>query len=117
MKKNCNTCKHGYVYANPYCEVCLNTGWVSKWEPKEMEEQEMNIHVEETKETKLNYRERLIEDLKAAGQSIIDNAESIIGSEKWLHQVQVMITLNPSEVTMINVDRDFYPEGVINSKS
>ena len=67
----------------------------------------------ETNKNTMNYHERLIEDLKAAGQSIIDNAESIIGSEKWLHQVRVMITLNPSEATMINVDRDFYPEGII----
>ena len=70
----------------------------------------------ETNEAKLNYHERLIEDLKDAGKSIIDNAESVIGSEKWLHQVRVMITLNPSEATMINVDRDFYPEGMIDRR-
>ena len=76
----------------------------------------MKIHVEET-DHRSNYHERLIEDLKAAGQSIVDNAESIIGTERYLHQVRVTITLNPSEATMINVDRDFYPEGMIDRRN
>lgn len=106
----CITCAHYYPLHNMHCAHCNKN---SNYEPKEKEETEMKIHVEETKEPRMPYHERLINDLKAAGQSIIDNAESIIGSEKWLHQVLVMITLNSSEATMINVDRDFYPEGII----
>lgn len=111
MKRDCTTCKH--TLSMGPCRKCITRIDIPYWEPEEKEETEMKIQVEETKEPKMPYHERLIEDLKAAGQSIVDNAESIIGSERWLHQVRVMITLNPSEATMVNIDRDFYPEGII----
>lgn len=54
--------------------------------------------------------EEWVKFMKAAGQSIIDNAESIVGTEPFLANVTVTVYLCPHEVPRINVDRDFYPE-------
>ena len=64
-------------------------------------------------ETKIYTHEKMVEVLKKCGQSIIENAESIVGHEPYLKGVRVTVNLNPSEATTINVDRDFYPEGIV----
>ena len=57
------------------------------------------------------YREELIEHIKACGQSIIDNAEKIVGDYKFdagtyfeLHVVKC------DEAPHISVTKDFIPE-------
>ena len=55
----------------------------------------------------------IIEIVKDVGQSIIDNAESIVGTEKYLSGLTIRININHSEIPTINIDRDFYPEGYI----
>lgn len=57
-----------------------------------------------------NTREELVEKIKQCGESIIKNAESIVGNEKFLTNLQVTIYVNSDEPIRINVDRDFYPE-------
>ena len=54
--------------------------------------------------------QRLVDELKRAAETIIKNAESMIGTEKSLGDVQVTIYLRPHEVPRINVDKDVYPE-------
>lgn len=57
-------------------------------------------------------REELIRQLKACAASIVENAESIIGTEKYLCGVTVTINFGDQVVPTINVDRDFVPEGL-----
>lgn len=54
-------------------------------------------------------RAELIRQLKLCGASIVENAESIIGTEEHLSGVTVRIYLDFNEAPHINVDRDFYP--------
>ncbi len=51
--------------------------------------------------------------LIAAAQTIVMNADSIIGNEKYQGNITVRITLYNSEIPTINVDRDIYPEKII----
>ena len=64
-------------------------------------------------ETKIYTHEKMVDVLKKCGQSIIENAESIVGHEQYVREIRVTVSLNPTEVASINVDRDFYPEGII----
>ena len=57
-------------------------------------------------------RAELIRQLKLCGASIVENAESIIGTEKGLTDVTVSIYINRDEIPHINVDRNFCPEGL-----
>lgn len=56
--------------------------------------------------------ETWVEYIKLAGQTIVDNAESIVGSEKYLASLNVTVSLYPHEAPIINISRDFYPEGI-----
>lgn len=55
-------------------------------------------------------RDEWIEYLKMCGESIIKNAESIVGTEAKLMDVTVTIHLNHAEIPTINIDRNFVPE-------
>lgn len=55
-------------------------------------------------------RDKWIEYLKMCGESIIKNAESIVGTEAKLMDVTVSIRLNHAEIPTINIDRNFAPE-------
>ena len=57
-----------------------------------------------------NFHEKWIKHVKACGQSIIDNAESIVGTEQYLSDITVSFSISPHEFSQINVDRNFYPE-------
>ena len=61
---------------------------------------------------KQDNREKLIQKIKAIGQSLIDNAESIVGAET--HLSRLVITCYPSpfddEVPEISVKKSFVPE-------
>lgn len=56
----------------------------------------------------------LIARLKEAAQSLIDNAESIVGSEKTLQNINISIDINNvDKVPCITVQRDFIPEAYL----
>lgn len=57
-------------------------------------------------------REELIRQLKLCGASIVENAESIIGTEERLVGVTVTIDFGDQAIPTINVDREFVPEGL-----
>lgn len=60
-------------------------------------------------------REELILRLKEAGQSIIDNAESIVGDEKIPHNLRLTIeTCDIYELPVITINKEIIPEGFIN---
>ena len=57
-------------------------------------------------------REKLIRKIKAIGQSLIDNAESIVGTEKHLSRLTISCYPNPfdDEIPDIHVKKSFVPE-------
>lgn len=64
--------------------------------------------------TELNTRdnEERIQTIKACGQSLIDNAKSIVGDYKYLKDIVVTCYVgDPDTMPYINVSIDFYPEG------
>ena len=63
---------------------------------------------------KYGSRERLIQNIKDCGQSLIDNAENIVNNYKYLGEIT--ITCFPSErdeAVHIEVTSDFCPENYI----
>ena len=59
-------------------------------------------------------KEELIQNIKDCGQSLIDNAENIVGNYKYLGNI--IITCFPcdrDEVAHIEVTNEFLPEGYI----
>ena len=61
-------------------------------------------------DTQSHPHQRLVDELKKAAETIIKNAESMIGTEKRLGDVMITIHLKQHEVPRINVDKDVYPE-------
>lgn len=65
----------------------------------------------------INTNEELIKRVKELGQSLIDNAENIVGDEKYLKGLT--ITCYPcfcDEPPYYNIDREVIPEGFIDRK-
>ena len=54
-----------------------------------------------------------IKTLVACGESIIENAASIIGDEKYVSEITVTIRLRPDEAPSVNIYKDIVPEGII----
>lgn len=50
-----------------------------------------------------------VEQLKACAETIITNAESIVGDELYQGRITVSITLDSEERPYIRIDRDIYP--------
>ena len=60
------------------------------------------------------WKEKLIQNIKDCGRSLIDNAENIIGNYKYLGEV--VITCYPCDrdrAACIEVTNNFYPENYI----
>lgn len=60
-------------------------------------------------------RNELIDQIKHCGQSIIDNAESILGSERYFESITVIFDINRDRNLMpdIQIQRRFIPESEI----
>lgn len=69
--------------------------------------------------TKEDQREEGIRQIKEIGESLILNAESIVGTEKYLCNVCIRVKIEPGTIPMIDISRTFYPEGCLkkNNKS
>ena len=61
---------------------------------------------------KQDHREKLIRKIKAIGQSLIDNAESIVGTEKYLTSLTISCYPFPTndEIPDIRIRKSFVPE-------
>lgn len=56
-------------------------------------------------------REKLIQNIKDCGQSLIDNAENIVGNYKYLGEVKIAcFPSDRDEAVHIEVTNNFYPE-------
>lgn len=60
-------------------------------------------------------KEFYIKRVKDAGESLIKNAESIVGDEKYLCDLQIIVDLGiiDEEIPNIEIRRQFYPEKTI----
>lgn len=69
--------------------------------------------------TKENPREEGIRQIKEIGESLILNAESIVGTEEFLCSVCIRAEIKPGTIPMIDISRTFYPERCLkkNNKS
>lgn len=58
-------------------------------------------------------RNRVVEALKACGQCIVDNAESMVGYELYRSGLSVTIDILDGEAPVIHINRDVYPEALV----
>ena len=59
-------------------------------------------------------RDEIIQNIKDCGQSLIDNAEKMIGDYKFFRDVTITCYVNKSEeAPYIKIDTSFIPEGFI----
>lgn len=70
-------------------------------------------------QNKMKTREDLVKEIKDCGQSIIDNAESILGDERYLIKVavQFVVQRNSDSMATIVTSKEFIPEAVIEDLS
>lgn len=62
----------------------------------------------------MNWREEIIQNIKDCGQSLIDNAEKIVGDYKFAKSFTITCYVDEkNELPYISVDTDFYPEKFI----
>lgn len=60
--------------------------------------------------------QEFIRRIKEIGESLIKNADSLVGNEKFIHGINITININPfnNEIQTINVNKEYVPEGYIN---
>lgn len=63
--------------------------------------------------TKEDPREEGIRQIKEIGKSLILNAESIVGTEKYLCSICIRAEINPGTIPEIDISRTFFPEGYL----
>lgn len=63
--------------------------------------------------------EELVQRVKEAGQSIIDNAENIVGDYKYQTEICICVTLNADNAWLpeIRAEQSFLPEKYINRRT
>lgn len=61
-----------------------------------------------------SFREEIIQNIKDCGQSLIDNAEKIVGDYKFMTDLTITCCVNErGHAPYINVDAEFLPENFI----
>lgn len=59
-------------------------------------------------------REEIITRIKEAGQCVIDNAESIVGTENHLQKITITIDVDSlDKVPVVTVNKDIIPDGYL----
>lgn len=59
-------------------------------------------------------REQVIQNIKDCGQSLIDNAENMVGDYKFFRDITITCHVNESdEAPYVNIDTSFVPENFI----
>lgn len=62
----------------------------------------------------MNYKETIIQNIKDCGQSLIDNAENIVGDYKYIRGLMINCFVDViNEAPYISADVDFCPERFI----
>lgn len=61
-----------------------------------------------------SFREEIIQNIKYCGQSLIDNAEKIVGDYKFMTDLTITCYVNEKgNAPYINVSTEFLPENLI----
>ena len=60
-------------------------------------------------------RKERVEQIKACGQAIVDNAEQIYGNYDYPQELTITVTIKPSEVPSLTYERSFMTDGMIRS--
>lgn len=64
-----------------------------------------------------NRREEMIERIKACGQYIVYNAESILGTEKYITDLYVTCNFyDRSEVPYVSITKDVVPDSYVENR-
>jgi hypothetical protein len=58
-------------------------------------------------------KEQLIEQIKAIGQGLVDNASSMVDVEN-INNIYISISFTPDSVPSISFSTDFYPNTLLN---
>lgn len=62
----------------------------------------------------MDYKETIIQNIKDCGQSLIDNAENIVGDYKYINGFMISCSVDKiNETPYISVNVDFCPEHFI----
>lgn len=61
-------------------------------------------------------RDDLIRQVRSIGESLIKNAESIVGTEEFLQGVYIQAEISTDGMPSINISRSFLPEKHISDK-
>lgn len=57
------------------------------------------------------YKDELIHQIQYIGESLIRNAESIVGNEKYIFNITISVNeLNEDNVPTIRIEKEFLPE-------
>lgn len=68
-------------------------------------------------EESMTMREEMISRIKACGQCLIENAESIVGTEKYITNLYVTCNFfDKSEVPCVSVMKDIVPDNYIENR-
>ena len=63
---------------------------------------------------KKDWKAELIQNIKDCGQSLIDNAENMIGDYKFFRDITITCYVNErDEAPYISIDTSFIPEGFV----
>jgi hypothetical protein len=71
----------------------------------------------DTKDIKQSIRNELIQRIKYCGQYIVDNAEIILGEDKYLADLYLTCNFfDRSEAPYVTVNKDIIPDGFIEER-
>ena len=59
-------------------------------------------------------KEQLIEQIRAIGQGLVDNASSMVTDVENISNIYVNITFAPDSVPSVSFSTDFYPNTLLN---
>ena len=63
---------------------------------------------------KNNDKELFVKRVKDIGESLIKNAESIVGSEEYILSINIIANIDLDEVPSISITKDIMPENSVN---
>lgn len=57
-------------------------------------------------------RENMIQQIREAGESLIKNAKSLVGTEKYISDIRISFSVDPHPMGLpyIDVTKTYYPE-------
>lgn len=62
----------------------------------------------------MDYREKIVQNIKDCGQSLIDNASNIAGNYKYVNEYTITCYVSEmDEMPYIDVNISFCPEGIV----